>query len=170
MIGLPERTEAGEYYFKYIDLVPEGDIVARLNRQMEETLAFLQNITEEKSLYRYEPAKWSIREVWNHVNDTERMFLFRALWFARGFDEPLPSFNQDLAAANAKADDYSWASHIEDFQAVRLATLTFFRNLPQDAWMRRGEASGNPFTVRALAFIIAGHAAHHMAVLKEKYL
>jgi DinB family protein len=170
MIGLPERTEAGEYYFKYIDLVPEGDIIARLNHQMEETLVFLQGITEEKSLYRYEPAKWSIREMWNHVNDTERMFLFRALWFARGFDDPLPSFNQDLAAATAKADDYSWASHMEDFQAVRLATLTFFRNLPQDAWMRRGEASGNPFTVRALAFIIAGHTAHHMAVLKEKYL
>lgn len=170
MIGLPERTEAAEYYFKYIDRVPEGDILGYLNRQMEETLALLQGISEEKSLYRYELGKWSIREMWNHVNDTERVFLFRALWFARGFSEPLASFDQDFASASAKADQFSWASHIEDFQAIRLSTLTFLRNLPPEGWERRGEASGNPVTVRALAFIIAGHAAHHMAVLKEKYL
>lgn len=170
MIGLPERTEAAEYYFKYIDRVPDGDILSYLNRQMEETLALLQGISEEKSLYRYELGKWSIRELWNHVNDTERIFLFRALWFARGFSQPLDSFDQDFASASAKAEQFSWASHIEDFQAVRLSTLTFFRNLPPEAWERRGEASGNQVTVRALAFIIGGHVAHHTAVLKEKYL
>jgi uncharacterized damage-inducible protein DinB len=170
MIGIPERTEAAEYYFKYIDRIKDGDIIGRLERQLEETGKFLQGISEEKSIYRYAPGKWSIRQVLNHVNDTERIFLFRALWFARGFADPLPSFDQDVAAAAARADERSWTSHVEEFGTVRRDTLAFYRSLPEDAWMRRGEASGNPFTVRALAFTIAGHMAHHIAVLQEKYL
>jgi len=121
-------------------------------------------------LHRYAPDKWTIREVWNHVSDTERAFAFRALWFARGFDSPLPSYDQEISAAGACANDFSWASHVEDFRAVRLATLSFFRNLPPDAWKRTGVASGNPFTVRALAYIIAGHVVHHRAILQERYL
>ncbi len=104
-----------------------------------------------------------------HVNDTERLFAFRAFWFARGLESPLPSFDQDAAVPLAGADERSWASHIEEFQTVRAATLTLFRNLPDDAWTRRGVASGNPFTVRALAYICAGHVAHHVGVLKDRY-
>ncbi len=104
-----------------------------------------------------------------HVNDTERLFAFRAFWFARGLDSSLPSFDQDAAVPLAGADARSWASHIEEFQAVRGATLTLFRGLPDDAWARRGIASGNPFTVRALAYICAGHVAHHVGVLKDRY-
>ena len=170
MIGIPERTETAEYYFKYIDRIKDVDIVSRLEQQLEETQAFLRGITEEKSLHRYAPEKWTIRQVWSHVNDTERVFLFRALWFARGFETPLPGFDQDVAVAAAQADERSWASHADEFRTIRQGTLAFLRSLPEEAWMRRGEASGNPFTVRALAYIIAGHVAHHVTVLQEKYL
>ncbi|HMD31783.1 MAG TPA: DinB family protein [Candidatus Acidoferrales bacterium] len=170
MIGTPERTEAAAYYYTYIDRVTDPNIVGRLETQLGESLRFLNAIAEEKSKYRYAPGKWSIREMWNHVNDTERVFLYRALWFARGFSSPLDSFDQEIAVRGAGGDEVSWASHVEEFRAIRLATLAFFRNLPADAWMRTGVASGNPFTVRALAYIIAGHVAHHEAVLKERYL
>jgi hypothetical protein len=166
----PERTEAAEYYFTYIDQVPDGDIREILEAQLPETLALFRAISEERSLFRYAPEKWSVREVLNHVNDAERLFTFRALWFARGFDAPLPSFDQDVAVTEAKADGPSWASHVEEFSAVRAATLTLFRNIPDEAWMRRGIASDNPFTVRSLAWIMAGHAAHHARVLRERYL
>ncbi len=170
MIGLPERSEAAPYYFRYIDRIASGDIVAVLQTQLEEMSALLAGISEEKSLHRYAPDKWSIRQVVNHVNDTERVFVSRAFWFARGFDSPLPSYDQEVSADAARADEFSWAGHVEEFRAVRLATLTFFRNLPAEAWMRGGIASGNPFTVRALAYITAGHASHHTAILRERYL
>jgi len=170
MIGLPERTEAASYYFTYIDRVTEPNIVARLESQHDQILALLRGISEEKSLHRYAPGKWSIREAWGHVNDTERVFLHRALWFARGFETPLASFDQEIAVQGAQSDKIDWAAHVEEFRTIRLGTLTFFRNLPADAWMRSGIASDNRVTVRALAFIIAGHVAHHEAILRERYL
>jgi hypothetical protein len=167
---IPDRTEAAEYYFTYIDQVPAGDICGILEAQLPETLALLQGISDEQSRYRYAPDKWSIRQVVSHLNDTERLFVFRALWFARGFDSPLPSFDQNVAISTAGADARSWHSHVEEFRVIRAATVAFFRNLPEDAWARRGVASGNPFTVRALAYIAAGHAAHHAALLRSRYL
>lgn len=170
MAGIPERDEAASYYFKYIDRITNGDIVGVLEAQLEESLAFLAGISEEKSLHRYAPEKWSIRQVLNHISDTERVFLFRAFWFGRGFDSPLPSFDETISAGAAQADEISWARHVEEFRGVRLATATFFRNLPAEAWSRSGIASGNPFTVRATAYIMAGHLAHHIAILQERYL
>lgn len=170
MIGIPERTEAAEYYFKYIDRISSGDILGVLESQLAETTPFLRSISEEKSLYRYAPDKWSIRQSWNHVNDSERVFVSRALWFARGFDSPLPSFEQEIAVRTAGADAISWQRHIEEFGQIRLATLSFFRNLPAEAWKRKGIASGYTFTVRAMAYIVAGHTAHHVAILRERYL
>ena len=108
--------------------------------------------------------------VLNHISDGERTFLFRAFWFARSFDTPLPSFEQDVSSAAARADDISWKSHVSEFRDIRGGTLAFFRNLPAEACDRRGTASGNPFTVRALAYIVAGHLAHHRAILDERYL
>jgi len=169
-MGRPERAEAAPYYFRYIDRIASDDIVGVLQTQLEETSAFLRGISEEKSLARYAPEKWSIRQAINHVNDTERVFVSRALWFARGFESPLPSYDQNISAAAARADDFSWAGHVEEFRGIRLATLAFFRNLPSDAWSRSGVASGNPFSVRALAYIIAGHTSHHMQLLRERYL
>lgn len=121
-------------------------------------------------MHRYAPDKWSIRQLLNHVTDTERSFAFRALWFARGFDTALPGFDQNIAASGAGADAVVWTAHIEEFRCVRLSTISLFRNLPPDAWDRTGIASDNPFTVRALAFIIPGHVAHHIRMLRERYL
>lgn len=166
----PAAHEAAPYYFTYIDKAPSGDILETLERQKAETLVFLEGISEEKSLHRYGAGKWSIRQVLGHINDTERVFAFRAFWFARGYDSPLPSFEQEIAVAAAGADDVSWARHVEEFTAVRTATTAFFRNLPEAAWSRTGVASGNPFTARALAWIAAGHAAHHIGIVKERYL
>jgi hypothetical protein len=166
----PDRTEAADYYFTYINQVPNGNIVATLDAQVEDTLGLLRGVSDDQSLHRYAEGKWSIREVVSHVNDTERAFAFRALWFARGFDTPLPSFDQNIAVAGAHADDRAWTSHVDEFRTVRAATLALFRNLPPHAWSARGIASGNPFTVRALAWITAGHVTHHMKVLRERYL
>jgi hypothetical protein len=170
MIAIPDRTEAAEYYFTYINEVPHGDILEILHAQSDETRTLLRGISDDQSLHRYAPDKWSIRELVSHVNDTERVFVFRALWFARGFDTPLPSFDQDVAVAGADADERSWSSHIDEFSAIRTATLAFFDSVPAQTWDRRGIASGNPFTVRALAYITAGHLAHHATVLRTRYL
>ena len=169
MTSAPDRSEAAPYYFTYIDRVPTGDICAILERQGTDTLALIRSISEPQSLYRYAQDKWSIRELWTHINDTERLFVARAFWFARGFDTPLPSFDQHIAAAAARADDRSWASIVDEFRDVRAATLSFFRNLPEQAWMCRGIASDNPFTVRALAYMAAGHVIHHTEILRERY-
>jgi len=168
---LADRTEAAEYYFTYIDKVPRDKDVRRvLEDQLGETVQLLSGISEDKSHYRYAPEKWSIREVVGHLSDCERLFVFRAMWFARGFDSPLPSFDQDVAIVGARSEDYSLKELVEEFRAVRGSTLHFFRNLPDEAWARRGIASGNPFTVRALAHIAAGHVAHHVGILRERYL
>jgi len=169
-MSVPGRDEAAPYYFTYIDRIASDDIVSVLTNQLQQVPAFLSQISEEKSLHRYAPEKWSIRQVLNHVNDTERTFAFRALWFGRGFSEPLASFDQNTAANGARADDYSWASHVTDLRDVRNATLSLLQNLPEEAWSRKGVASGNAVTVRALAYIIAGHLSHHIAIVQERYL
>jgi hypothetical protein len=170
MRGRPERSEAGDYYFTYIDQVAGDDAQAVMAAQLAECAAISAAISEERSLYRYAPEKWSIRQVLNHVTDTERAFAFRALWFARGFDAPLPGYDQNIAAAGAEADRIVWSAHVEEFRRVREGTLSLFANLPAEAWTRRGIACENPFTVRAMAFIIAGHWAHHARILRERYL
>ncbi|MDQ5872178.1 MAG: DinB family protein [Acidobacteriota bacterium] len=170
MIGRPGPDETVPYYFKYIDRIQTEDVVGKLESQLDESLAFFRGVSEEKSLERYGPDKWSVRQVLNHVNDCERLFVFRAMWFARGFDSALPSFDQEVSAMGAQSDTVPWADHVEEFRGLRQSTVAFFRNLPPEAWMRSGTASGNLFTVRALAYIAAGHLAHHSAVLREKYL
>ena len=170
MRGRPESNEAAPYFFKYIDLVQSPDVVGVLEEHLEEIPALLAGIGEEGSLHRYAPEKWSFRQVLNHVSDTERVFLFRSFWFARGFDSPLPSFDEKVSAEAARADEVSWARHVEEFRDTRRATLSFFRNLPDEAWGRSGTASDHLFTVRAIAYLLAGHAAHHVAILRERYL
>jgi DinB family protein len=170
MIGRPQESEAVKYYFTYIDRVIGDDVLGTIESQLETSLAFFLGISEEKSLRRYAPEKWSIRELLNHVTDTERAFAFRALWFARGFETALPGYDQNIAAAEAEADRLSWAVHVEEFRRVRLSTISLFRNMPAEAWARSGIASDNRVSVRAVAFIIAGHVEHHNAILRERYL
>ncbi|HKO11985.1 MAG TPA: DinB family protein [Acidobacteriaceae bacterium] len=170
MIGRPEPNEAAPYYFTYIDKALGDDALRAMDNQLIEMLPLLLSISEEQSVHRYAPDKWSVRQVLNHVSDTERSFAFRALWFARGFDTPLPSYEQEIAAAGAQAHAVSWKAHVEEFRRVRLASISLFENLPAEAWMRTGVASGKTFSVRALAFLIPGHATHHFDLLREKYL
>ncbi|HTE87325.1 MAG TPA: DinB family protein [Terriglobales bacterium] len=170
MIARPQDTEVAPYYFTYINQVTGDDPIAAIENQLAESQALFAKVSEEKSLHCYAPDKWSIRQVLNHVTDTERAFAFRALWFARGFDAPLPSYDQNIAATGADADRISWAAHVEEFRVVRLSTISLFKNMPSQAWTRSGIASGNPFTVRALAYIIPGHLAHHITLLRERYL
>ena len=165
----PQTTEAAPYYFKYIDLITSDDIAPAIESQLGETVQFLEGISEEKSLHTYAPGKWTIREVLNHMNDGERLFLSRAFWFGRGFQDALPSFDQDLAVQVAQANGTPWAQLVEEFKTVRSSTISFFNNLPIEGWSRTGVASDNTFTVRALAYIIAGHVAHHQQVLTQKY-
>ena len=170
MLGRPETGEAAAYYSAYINLVPGDQIQHGIETQLDETVKFLEAISEEQSLHRYAPDKWSMRELLGHVNDTERVFMYRAMWFARGFEDRLPSFDQDVGFKAAGSDAVSWQNHVEEFRAIRAATISFFRNLPEAAWSRSGIASDSPVTVRALAYIVAGHESHHMAILRERYL
>ena len=169
-IGRPGEEEAAPFYFTYIDKVAGDDPEAVIKIQLDACSALFSGISEEQSLHRYAPEKWSIRQTLNHISDTERAFTFRALWFARGFDAPLPGYDQNVAVSAAAADRVSWAAHRIEFGHVRRATISFLENLPPEAWMRTGFANGNPFTVRAAAFIIAGHVKHHMDILRERYL
>ncbi len=170
MTGRPDETEAAAYYFTYINKVKGDEPLSAIEEQLEEALAVFAGISEEKSLHRYAPGKWSIREALNHLSDTERAFSFRALWFARGFGPSLPGFDQNVGVAGGSADRVAWSDHIEEFRRVRLSTIALFRNLPEEAWGREGIASDNRVTVRALAFMIPGHVAHHLGVLRERYL
>lgn len=170
MRGRPAQDEAAAYYFRYIDRIGSENVMAALQEQATSAPAFLRAVSEEKSRHRYAPEKWSLRQALGHVNDSERVFQHRAWWFARGQAGTLSSFDPDSCAASGKADDTPWAGLLEEFDSVRAATLTLFRSLPEDAWMRAGTASDNPFSVRALAYIIAGHVDHHLAVMQEKYL
>ena len=166
----PQPSEAAPYYSMYIDLITTDDIVPVFKEQMGQTVQFLEAISEEQSVRAYAPGKWTMREVLNHVNDGERIFLGRAVWFARGFQDPLPGFDQNVAVQFAHANDTSWAQLVEEFKTVRASTISFFDTLPDEAWSRTGVASENPVSVRALAYIMAGHVAHHTNVLREKYL
>jgi DinB superfamily len=170
MIGRPREGEAAPYYFTYIDQVAGDDVLAVMESQLDDALTLFAGISEEHSLHRYAPDKWTIRELLNHIADTERAFAFRALWFSRGFTAALPGFDQNIAAAGAAAGSIPWSAHVEEFRAVRQSTISLFRNMPADGWTRSGIASENHVTVRAQAFIVAGHVAHHLKILRDRYL
>ncbi len=170
MLGRPEPNEAATQFYGYINRIPSDDVVDVLEKQLEETVTFLNGISEEQSLHRYEEGKWSMRQLLNHINDSERIFLFRALWFARGFPNDLPGFDQDTGVAGAGADEVSWRAQVDEFRTIRQATLSFFRTLADDAWLRSGIANDSSATVRAIAYILAGHLDHHIAILRERYL
>lgn len=165
----PARGEAGEYYFQYIDLVADGDICTTLAAQLADTVALLERVPADRVDFRYAPGKWTVREVLGHVNDSERLYSFRAFWFARGFESALPSFEVEVAFRHASAGSRPWDDHVEEFRAIRTSSLHLFRGLPPEAWIRSGTASDNPWTVRALAWQAAGHVAHHVAILRDRY-
>lgn len=170
MIGRPQDSEAPPAYLGYIRLVEGDDIAAALAAQLEEAWSLFFTISEESSLRRYQSGKWSIRQTLSHVTDTERIFAYRGLWFARGLGAELPGYEQDLGVWNSGADGTSWSAHVEEFRRVRLSTISLFQNMPAEAYGRSGTADGNRLTVRAISYVIAGHFAHHLTLLRERYL
>lgn len=166
----PEATEYAPYYGGYVGHVPTGDIVETLSTQAEGTLAFLRTIGEETSLARYAPGKWSIREVVGHIIDAERIFTYRALRFARNDETALASFDENAYITNASFDDRTLASLCDEFEAVRRASVLLFASLNANEWVRRGIASNNAMSVRALAWVTAGHELHHVGIVKTRYL
>ena len=166
----PTSTEYAPYYEKYTNLVPRGDIVSILARQLDETIPFLRGISESKAGYRYAPDKWSIKQLLGHINDCERVFSYRTLRFARNDSQPLTGFEQDEFVQGGDFDSRKFADLVTEFEHIRRATIDLLKPLPDEAWLRRGVANDAEITVRALAFIMAGHVAHHVQVLKERYL
>jgi hypothetical protein len=166
----PAPEEFGAHFGKYIEIVPDGSIVDILAGYLKSTAEFLSDIPQAKGEYRYEPGKWSLKQVIGHISDTERVMSYRLLRIARGDSTPLPGFDQDAYVSNVDFDAYSLSDLIEDYISVRRATLTLVRGLADDAWSRMGTASSAPMSARALAYVIAGHELHHLRILKEKYL
>jgi uncharacterized damage-inducible protein DinB len=166
----PGHDEAASFYAGYIALVPEGDIVAILATQIDDTLALLSPLSQQQAAHRYAPGKWSIGEVLGHLADAERVFSYRAMRIARGDGTPLPGFDENAYVPAGRFDERPLASLVAEFAAVRRATVALLAGLPGDAWTRDGTASHSRVTVRALAWMTAGHELHHRAILAERYL
>lgn len=169
-VARPAPNECSPYYFTYIRLVPDGDIVQTLRTQHAEIHNLLAGMTDAKANASPAPGEWSAKQVLLHLIDTERLFSFRALWFARGEPSALPGMEPEPWVAITDANARSVSDLLTEFDHVRAASVCFFANLDNDAWLRRGNASGNEVSVRALAWIIAGHEVHHTISLREKYL
>jgi uncharacterized damage-inducible protein DinB len=168
-----ERPEAGEfnpYYEKYIARVNDGDLIETLAHQADETLSILRAIPDNAADQAYAEGKWTIKEVIGHVCDAERIFAYRLLRIARGDQTPLPGFDENQYAPAGQFGQRTLASLVEEFAAVRAATIALVAGLPSDAWLRTGQASDSTVSTRALAYIIAGHELHHREILLTRYL
>lgn len=176
MTSITERStppvvgEYSEYFGRYIGRVPQGDVVTTIRDQFAETLALLSGIDPSRTTQGYAPGKWSIRDVVLHMADTERVMSYRALRIARGDTTPLASFDENTWAPVAGANARSMESLLAELEATRRSTIAMLEGLPPEAWQRTGTASGHAVSVRALAWIIAGHERHHVALIRERYL
>jgi hypothetical protein len=169
-IARPQQDEYIAYYHKYITLVPEGDLVEALRSQIGETLSLVRSIPEARGSHRYAPGKWSIKEVVGHMSDVERVMTYRALRIARADSTPLPGFDESAWVPAANFEARSLASLAHELEEVRRATVAFFETLDPESAARRGSANNAPISARALAYIVAGHERHHVAILRERYL
>jgi hypothetical protein len=169
-ITRPEAGEYAPYYDRYISLVTGDDIVSILDRQLPQTLSFLSNLSEEQAGFRYAPDKWSVKQVIGHMIDTERIMSYRALRIGRNDKTAIEGFEQDDYVRFGPFGHVRLADLLEEFGHVRHATVCLFRAFEPEAWLRRGLANQNEISVRALAYVIAGHELHHRRILREKYL
>ena len=166
----PGPGEHAEYYSRYVDLVPEGNILDTLLRQLGETLVLLQEVPPERETYRYAPAKWSIREVVGHMIDTERVFAYRALAIARSDSADLPTMDQDEWVRRSGADDRTLEDLSSEWASLRRSNLDLLASLGVEAGLSRGRASGFEITVRSIPWIMAGHELWHRERLRVDYL
>ncbi|MGH7502521.1 MAG: DinB family protein [Longimicrobiales bacterium] len=165
----PADNEYNEYYGRYIERVPNGDIVVILRGQIEKTCGLIEKAGDAKAGHAYAPGKWTVREVIGHLADGERIFAYRALRFAREDQTPLPGFDQNVYVPTGRFEKRSLASLVDEFRAVRAASVALYDSFDADAWSKGGHASDMPVTVRALAWLTAGHELHHRALLAERY-
>jgi hypothetical protein len=166
----PDATEYAPFYAHYVANVPEDDVVGALRDSGRDIVAALTAIPDARGGFRYAPDKWTIREVIGHMIDAERIFGYRALRLARGDATPLPGFEENDYARTAGSDARSLAELIDELRVVRECTVRLFQSFPAESWTRRGVVNGREVSVRALAYITAGHARHHLGVLRERYL
>ncbi|MDP4083304.1 MAG: DinB family protein [Bacillota bacterium] len=170
MLQRPKAGEFPPYYESYIQLVPEGEIILILEESLTKTVSIFQSISESKGNFRYAPEKWSIKEVLGHMTDTERILSVRLLRIGRGDENPLPGFNENHYIKGSNYCNLPIQRIVEEFILVRKATIALLRNMPEEAWLRKGVANNFENTTRALAYIIAGHELHHCQIIKERYL
>lgn len=166
----PNENEYPVYYSNYINLVEDDDIISVLENQIDFVKKFFINISEEKSNFRYAEGKWTIKEVFGHVIDTERIFAYRALRISRNDKTPLPGYDQDLFVKNSKFKNVSLQNLVDEFISVRKSNLKMFKNFSSEMWLNIGTANEKLISVRAIAFILAGHLLHHLKVIEQKYM
>jgi len=169
-LNRPLPGEYAEGYAPYIAEAGDGDVLALLQGQMSEVAALFAGLSETQGAFRYAPGKWSLKDLLLHLSDAERIFAYRCLRVGRGDATPLAGWEEDDYAAAAQADAHTVADLLADWRAARSASLTLFRSLPDSAWGNQGTTNGRPITARCLPYICAGHAAHHLAVIRERYL
>ena len=170
MFERPASDEYDEYYGLYISQVPDGEILKLMDRELEQTLELISNVSEEQETHRYEPGKWSIREVVGHMADVERVFGHRALWFAHKTDDRLPGMDQDVWAAASNDHEQPLIEMAMELAMARASNRAMFAGFDDEMIMLRGTASGYSFSVRAIAWILVGHEIHHRKVIRERYL
>lgn len=166
----PDPADYAPDYARYVDNVPEDDVLGALASQSSETQRLLAGIDASRAAYRYAPDKWSVKQVIGHVTDAERVFGSRIHTVSRGEQQPLPGFDEDTYVANGAFDNWSLGDLAEHYALARRANIVLLRNLSDEAWDRRGVANGAEVSVRAMAFMLVGHERHHLSVLREKYL
>jgi uncharacterized damage-inducible protein DinB len=169
-IPRPQADEYLAYYGKYIERVPDGDLISILREQLMDTVALLRGVSADKADSAYGPGKWTIKEVVGHMIDVERVMAYRAVTFARNDTTDLPGFDENNWVPAANFGARTLGDLLEEFQVVRASTIHFAKHLDDETLKRRGKANGAAVTVRALLYIIAGHERHHVALLKERYL
>jgi DinB superfamily len=169
VIPRPEPDEAAPFYHGYIDRVVGENITQQLGDQLDRIELLFRNVDDAAALFRYAPGKWSVKEIVGHLSDTERIFAYRLLRISRADPAPLAGFDENAYVPAGAFDERSLSSLLEEFRSVRLATITMAEGLPPVAWTRKGQASGKSISTRAIAYILVGHVAHHLAVLEERY-
>jgi uncharacterized damage-inducible protein DinB len=170
-IDKPNETEYPAYASMYINLVPDdGLVLQHLSENFKKMQYLILSFPEESLLQRYAEGKWTLKEMLVHIIDDERIYVYRALRFGRNDSTELPGFEQDDFALYSRANDRTLVSILEEYETVRKATLTLFKNLPDEAFAREGVANKNKYSVRALIYHIAGHELHHMHLIEKHYL
>jgi hypothetical protein len=166
----PLADEFNPFYAGYIAQVPDGDVVEALIGGAEIAAALLGDLDDATASRAYAPGKWTLKEVLLHCADAERIFSYRALRIARGDTTPLPGFDENAYTPMSGAANRTIEDILDEFESVRESTVTLYSGLPSEAWTRRGTASESPVSVRAIAWITAGHMLHHLSVIQDRYL